>query len=108
MSHHKNLRNQKLTDKEIQTIKELKNGGVRISLIAKILEAEGMAMSAAYYHLSDNRKAYSNESKKKRVKQREYIQKRVSHLIDNFGMNTGQIAEEWRIDLATLNKIYTA
>ena len=99
------MSHQKLTNHQIQTIKELKNKGVRIHFIAQLLEAEGLAKSTAYYHLSENRQAYENEAKKNRANQRAYIQQRVAELIET-GLNTAQIARDWNVPLATLNKLY--
>lgn len=88
-------------------IKALKNNGVRVSLIAKILhKTEGVALSTTYYHLSDNRTAYDNQAKKIRHYQKQRIQERIKHLIDQ-GYNTGTIAKDWNIPLEVLNKIYT-
>lgn len=102
----KKATNQKLTDQQIQEIKTLKNNGVRISFISKLLHAEGLAISTAYYHLSDNRDAYCNKAKKIRAAQRNVIQNRMSKLIDQ-GYTTGDMAEDWNIPLKTLNRIYT-
>ena len=98
--------NQKLTDVQIETLKELKQNGVRISFISKILQAEGLAPSAAYYHLSDNRDAYCNTAKTIRKRQREKIQHKIGKLIDK-GLCTGEISKDWGIDLKVINKIYT-
>lgn len=99
------IKNQKLTDQQIQTIKELKSRGVRISFISKLLQAEGLALSTAYYHLSDNRQAYENCAKKSRQIQREYIKQRIFNLIET-GNTTGQIASDWNVPLKTINKLY--
>ena len=99
------MKNQKLTNQQIQTIKELKNNGVRISFISKLLQAEGLALSAAYYHLSDNRQAYDNRAKKTRGLQKEYIRQSIVSLIDE-GHTTLTIADMWNVPLKTLNKIY--
>ena len=100
-------RNQKLTNQQIQTIKDLKNKGVRISFIARLLQAEGLALSAAYYHLSDNRQAYDNYAKKSRAIQKEQIRNKIALLIDE-GQNTEQIADSWNVPLKIVNKIYVS
>lgn len=100
-------RNQKLTNQQIKELKTLRNNGVRIHLIAQIIEVEhDMSRSAVYYHLSENKQAYSNKAKKIRALQRGKIQRRISQLIEE-GMNTGAIANDWNVPLKTLNKIYT-
>lgn len=94
-----------MSNQEIQTIKTLKEKGVSISFISKLLHAEGLAVSTAYYHLSDNRDAYDNNAKVIRARQRENIQAKVARLIEK-GWTTGQIARDWNIELGVLNKIY--
>lgn len=104
----KTAANQKLTDQQIQDLKKLKSRGVRVSLLAKVISlAEGVAISATYYHLSDNRDPYCNRAKKQRAAQREKVRQRIHTLIQE-GYTTGEIAQEWNTDLALLNKIYTS
>ena len=83
----------------------MKAQGVRVSLIAKILKAEGRAKSLAYYHLSDNRDAYCNQVKKTKAFQRQRIQERI-HLLIEEGYTTGMISVEWNVPLALINRIY--
>lgn len=99
------MKNQKLSSQQIQTIKNLKDKGVRISFISKILEAEGMAKSLAYYHLSENQDSYNNKARGIRQRQKEHIQRKIADLIDE-GYTTGEIARDWNVPLATVNKIY--
>ena len=100
------MKNQKLSNQQIQTIKELKANGVRLSFISKLLEAEGHAKSLAYYHLSENRDGYDNKAKVIRLRQKELIRHKIAKLIDQ-GYTTGEISKDWNTPLAVVNKIYT-
>jgi len=101
------VRNQKLTDEQIATIKFLKSSGIQLSLIAHTLaEAYGVSKSAAYYHCSDNRGSYDYQAKKIREAQKQAIRQRIHTLIEN-GYNTRQVAEEWNMPLSIVNKIYS-
>lgn len=97
----KSATNQKLTDSQIKDIKLLHKRGVRVSFLAKVLQAEGLALSTTYYHLSKP-KVMSDQV----FYQKQHIKKRMAEMIDQ-GLNTGQIARDWNIELGTLNKIYT-
>lgn len=99
--------NQKLTNQQIATIKELRASGVRISLIANVLHKQySMSISAAYYHLSENRDSYDYQARKTKEAQTEQTKQRIYAMIAE-GLNTAQIAKEWNMDLAMVNKIYT-
>lgn len=99
--------NQKLTNQQIATIKELRASGVRISLIANVLHQRyGVSISAAYYHLSENREAYDYQARKTKETQRIKTKERIYGMIAE-GLNTKEIAEAWNMDLAIINKIYS-
>lgn len=99
--------NQKLTNQQIATIKELRQAGVSIATIASVLHKQyGMSVSAAYYHLSDNREAYDYQARKEKEAKIQKTKERIYAMIAE-GLNTKQIAESWNMDLAVVNKIYT-
>lgn len=101
------VRNQKLTDEQIATIKFLKSSGIQLSLIAQTLaETYGVSKSIAYYHCSDNRDSYDYQAKKIKEAQKQLVRERIHNLIEN-GYNTQQVAEEWNMPLAIVNKIYS-
>lgn len=99
--------NQKLSNQQIATIKELRASGIRMSLIATVLHKQyGMSISAAYYHLSDNREAYDYQARKNKeaqlLKTKQAIYVKIAE-----GLNTQEIARLWNMDLAMVNKIYS-
>lgn len=98
--------NQKLTTEQIKTIKFLKDNGVKLSLIAQIVsETYNVSVSIVYYHASENREAYEYSARKIKEAQTQKIKKRIYDMIEQ-GFNTGQIAKDWNMELATVNKIY--
>lgn len=98
--------NQKLSNEQIATIKHLKSNGVKLSLIAKVLhQSYGLSLSAAYYHLSDNQDSYNNTARKIRDAQLQKTKQKIYLLIQQ-GYTTSDIADEWNMELATVNKIY--
>lgn len=100
--------NQKLSNEQIATIKHLKNNGVRISLISKVIATTyGVSPSTAYYHASDNRESYDYQARKIKEAQLQRTKQRIHDMIHGKGMTTGEIAAYWNMPLATVNKIYT-
>ena len=98
--------NQRLTNEQIHTIKHLKENGVRISIIARVLKTSyGVSLSTAYYHCSDNRESYDYHARKVREARHQQIQQKICGMIKN-GMTTQDIAIEWNMPLAQVNKIY--
>jgi hypothetical protein len=65
-----------------------------------------VSKSTAYYHASDNRAAYDYQAKKQRQAERQKIKERIYGMIQE-GLTTGDIASNWNMPLATVNKIYT-
>lgn len=99
--------NQKLSNQQIATIKELRGQGVRISLIAQVLHKQyGMSISAAYYHLSENREAYDYQARKNKEIELAETKSKIYAMIAE-GLNTRQIAQLWGRELSEINKIYS-
>lgn len=99
--------NQKLSNAQIATIKHLKNEGVRLSIIARVLNTSyGVSLSTAYYHASDNRECYDYTARKIREARLLKTKEKIYAMIQE-GMTTGEIALNWNMPLATVNKIYT-
>lgn len=101
------IRNQKLTPEQIATIKYLRSTGVSLPSIAKaVADKYGLSISVVYYHCSENRDAYEYEArikkKNERLKTKEKIYSKIAE-----GYNTMQIAREWNMEVAMVNKIYT-
>jgi len=98
--------NQKLTNEQIATIKHLRSSGVRLSIIANVLEAQyGVSKCVAYYHASDNREAYDNQARKMREAERQRAKQRIHGMIEE-GLTTGDIAKFWNMPLKMVNDIY--
>lgn len=99
--------NQKLSNAQIATIKHLKNEGVRLSIIARVLNASyGVSLSTAYYHASENRESYEYHARKIKEARLQKTKQKIYDMIQE-GMTTGEIASYWNMPLATVNKIYT-
>lgn len=91
----KSGRNQKLTDSQIGTIKYLKRNGYPTAVIAKVTcNLYGIAISTVYYH------AAIQEQEDTAV-----IKEAIRDLILN-GKSTLDIARDWGVPLATINRLY--
>jgi hypothetical protein len=91
----KSGRNQKLTDTQISTIKYLKRNGFPTMTIARVTKSlYGVAFSTIYYH------AAIVEAEDTRL-----IRETIRDLIFS-GKCTREIAKEWGVPLATINRLY--
>ncbi len=91
----KSGRNQKLTDTQISTIKYLKRNGFPTMTIARVTHSlYGVAFSTTYYHAS------IVEAEDTRI-----IKGTIRDLI-LAGRSTRDIATEWGVPLATINRLY--
>lgn len=91
----KSGRNQKLTDSQIGTIKYLKRSGYPTSVIAKVTcSLYGIAISTVYYHATIQEQQDTVE-----------IREAIRELIF-MGKSTQDIAREWGVPLATINRLY--
>jgi DNA-binding NarL/FixJ family response regulator len=98
--------NQKLTKEQIATIKHLKSSGVQLSLIAQVIQDRyGVSKCTAYYHASDNRDSYDYQARRAKQAELNRIKEKIYVLIAQ-GFTTEDVASEWNMPLATVNKIY--
>jgi hypothetical protein len=88
-------RNQKLTDRQINTVIYLYSKGVPTILIARTLQMlQGVALSTTYYHVD------KIEAEKRMLRRAQIV------ALIHKGYNTKQIADQWNMPLADVNKIY--
>jgi hypothetical protein len=94
----KSARNQKLTDQQIATIKHLKASGYQTITIARVCKSvHGVALSTTYYHVRTLKVEDWAERRRMRAKIRE--------LLFN-GLTTSDVAREWNMPLAEVNRLY--
>lgn len=91
----KSGRNQKLTDSQISTIKFLKRNGYPTAVIAKVTCAlYGIAVSTVYYHAAIQ-EALDTQAIRQAIREQIFM-----------GKSTQDIAIEWGVPLATINRLY--
>ena len=77
-----------------------------MSLIAQVIqERYGVSKCTAYYHASENRDAYDGQARKAKQAELSRIKERIYTLLAE-GMTTADVATDWNMPLATVNKIY--